>query len=195
MSELDEAVERFARPRRGVTALPEETEEVAGRWAFESLLAETAIAFRRRGIEPVDTVMAGRGSHGAEVFKTVAACWPLELFALTTRGVALPYTMLTTRPPALDADPRPDAPLLCVIPNPIVVGPGANDVEVNRRGQLLWRWSTPYSSGGVTQPWTAGFRERFEANWSEHRPGPLVEPLAFALVDHLDGRIERGVVH
>lgn len=196
MTELDEAIERFARPRRNVVAVPEETDEQAGSWALELLLAETAIALRRRGIEPVPTVMEAR----AGVYKAVAACWPLELFALTTRGVALPYTMLTGSAFGIEPPPRPDAPVICVRPTPIVVGPGPGDVEVNRRGQLLWRWSAPadgrHSAGPIVdQPWTTGFRERFDVNASQHRPGPLVEPIAFAIVDHLAGRLERGIVH
>ncbi|GAA4267806.1 hypothetical protein [Frondihabitans peucedani] len=193
MTELDEAIERFARPRRGVEAVPEESDEVAGGWAFQSLLAETVIQLRRRGIEPVETVMVGRGASGASVYKSVAPCWPLEIFALTSRGVALPYSMLTTSIPGLEERPRIDSPLVCVRPTPIAVGPGAHDVEVNRRGQLLWRWAQ--RSDGQPQPWTTGFRSRFEANWSESRPGPLAEPIAFAIVDHVDSRIERGVLH
>ncbi|BDZ49421.1 hypothetical protein GCM10025867_16620 [Frondihabitans sucicola] len=193
MTELDEAIDRFARPRRGVQAVPEESDEVAGGWALQSLLAETVIHLRRRGIEPVETVLVGQGTSGSRVFKSVAPCWPLEIFALTSRGVALPYSMLSAPIPGLEERPRLDAPLVCVRPTPIAVGPGADDVEVNRRGQLLWRWSPRTDSSA--QPWTAGFRSRFEANWSESRPGPLTEPVAFAIVDHLDSRIERGVIH
>lgn len=194
MTELDEAIERFARPRRGVDAFPEESDEVRGGWSLQALLGETALHLRRRGIEPVETVMVGRTSSGAAASKAVAPCWPLELFALTARGVALPYTMLTAPVPGLDARPRPDAPLVCVRPTPIAVGPGPADVEVNRRGQLLWRWAGG-GTGEHAASWTTGFRARFEANWSEGRPGSLLEALGFAIVDHLDGRIERGVVH
>lgn len=193
MTELDEAIERFARPRRGVDAVPEESDEVGGQWAFQSLLAETVIQLRRRGIEPVDTVLVGRNPAGSMVYKPVAPCWPLEIFALTARGVALPYSMLTVPVPGLEERPRIDAPVVAVGSTPIAVGPGADDVEVNRRGQLLWRWAADPSS--APQPWTTGFRARFEANWSQSRPGPLAEPIAFAIVDHLDSRIERGVLH
>ncbi|KQQ26841.1 hypothetical protein [Frondihabitans sp. Leaf304] len=195
MTELDEAIERFVRPRRGIEALPVESEEVAGSWALQSLLAETAIALRRRGIEPVTTVMLGRAANGAPIYKSVAPCWPLEIFALTARGVALPYSMLTQDVPGMDPPPRIDAPVVCVRPTPIAVGPGPGGVEVNRRGQLLWRWAATGSANPSALPWTTGFRERFDANWSEHRSGPLVEPVAFAVVDHLAGRIERGVIH
>ena len=193
MTELDEAIERFARPRRGVDAVPEESDEVAGQWALQQLLAETVIHLRRRGIEPVETVMVGKGASGSTVYKSVAPCWPMEIFALTPRGVALPYSILTAPIPGLEERPRIDSPVLCVRPTPIAVGPAADDVEVNRRGQLLWRWSARGSA--TEQPWTTGFRARFEANWSESRPGPLTEPVAFAIVDHLDSRIEHGVIH
>jgi hypothetical protein len=193
VTELDEAIERFARPRRGVEAVPEESDEVAGQWAFQSLLGETVIHLRRRGIEPVDTVLVGQGSSGSTVYKSVAPCWPMELFALTARGVALPYSMLTSPVPGLDERPRVDAPLVCVLPTPVAVGPNPGDVEVNRRGQLLWRWS--FRGPASAQPWTTGFRSRFEANWTESRPGPLADPIAFAIVDHIDRRIERGVIH
>lgn len=191
MTELDEVIERFARPRRGIVAVPDETDEVAGRWAFEALLAETVIALRRREVETVTTVMAVRGPSGGPLYKPVTSCWPLEIFALTPRGVALPYSMLVGPTFGLAEQPRPDAPVVAVQPTPIVVGDRPGDVEVNRRGQLLWRWS----DGDVGQPWTKGFRERFAANWSEHRAGPLVEAVGFAVVDHVDKRIERGIVH
>jgi hypothetical protein len=195
MTELDEAIERFARPRRGIDAFPEESDEVAGQWALQTLLAETVIQLRRRGIEPVETVMVapGAGASGSRVYKPVAPCWPMEIFALTSRGVALPYSMLTTPIPGLEERPRIDAPIVCVRPTPIDVGPGSGDVEVNRRGQLLWRWAV--GGAATDQPWTTGFRARFEANWSEGRPGALADPIAFAIVDHLDSRIERGVLH
>lgn len=195
MTELDEAIERFARPRRHVEALPEESAEVAGEWALQALLAETSIGLRRRGIAPVETVMVARTASGATAYKSVAPCWPMELFALTTRGVALPYTMLTGPLPGLEERPRLDAPLVCVRPTPIKVGPAPHDVEVNRRGQLLWRWSELQDRDAARPPWTTGFRDRFEVNWSDARPGPLVEPVAFAIVDHIDGRIEQGVIH
>ncbi|AMM21337.1 hypothetical protein AX769_15885 [Frondihabitans sp. PAMC 28766] len=195
MSELDEAIERFARPRRHVLAEPEETDEVRGEWVFRALLAETAIALQRRAIEPVTTVLAGRTAAGGITYKSVAGCWPLEIFALTPRGVALPYSMLTQPAPGLVPPPRTDSPVVVVQPTPIVVGDGPGDVEVNRRGQLLWRWNDTSRADVSTQPWTKGFRERFDANWSERRPGPLVEPVAFAVVDHVDARIERGILH
>lgn len=195
MTELDDAIERFARPRRHVAALPDETEAVAGGWALELLLQETVIALRRRGVEPVATAMVGGTAAGGVAYKEVAATWPLELFALTTRGVALPYSMLTTDVPGGPIHPRIDAPVVAVLPRPIRVGDGQGDVEVNRRGQLQWKWSEPGRGDARAMPWTNGFRERFEVNWSDARPGPLLEPIAFAITDHLDRRIERGVLH
>jgi hypothetical protein len=195
MTELDETIERFARPRRHVEAVPDETETVRGEWAFRALLAETVIALQRRGIEPVPTVLAKRTTAGGIAYTKVAACWPMEIFALTPRGVALPYETLTRPSAGLDPEPRIDSPVLAVWPTPIAVGDGPGDVEVNRRGQLLWRWSETARADVSTLPWTKGFRERFDANWSDRRPGPLVEPVAFAVVDHVDRRIERGVLH
>ncbi|RKR75206.1 hypothetical protein [Frondihabitans australicus] len=195
MTDLDDAIERFARPRRHVSPLPEESETVAAGWALELLLQESVIALRRRGVEPVQTVMVAAGAGRTPTYKVVAPTWPLELFALTARGVALPYTMLTADVPGGPIYPRVDAPWVAVEPTPIVVGDGPGDVEVNRRGQLQWKWSRPGRGDARDMPWTSGFRSRFEVNWSDARPGPLLEPIAFAITDHLDHRIERGVLH